>query len=106
MFFMIMISSNFNFNFICVIVSSLTKLLKLGILLSTTVRAIIVAKLVILGILSLSSFILALREAVVAKIVILGIPDLTSFILELRVLLVTKLVTLGNLSSIFVILTL
>ena len=106
MFFMIMISSNFNFTNFCVIVSSLTKLLKLGILLSTTVRTIIVAKLVILGILSLSSFILALREAVVAKIVILGIPDLTSFILELRILLVTKLVISGNLSSIFVILTL
>ena len=49
---MIMASSNFIFNFtnFCVIVSFLTKLLTLGILFSTTVRALVVAKLIILGI--------------------------------------------------------
>ena len=48
---MIMIS-NFLFNFInfCVIVSFLNKFLTLGILFSTTLRAVVVAKLVILGI--------------------------------------------------------
>ena len=50
---MIMISSDFIFNFtnFCVIVSFfLTKLLTLGILFSTAVRAVLVAKLVTLGI--------------------------------------------------------
>ena len=71
---MVMIS-NFLFNFIsfCVIVSFLTKLLTLGILFSTAVRALLVAKLVILGISSLTLFILALREALVAKLVISGV---------------------------------
>ena len=45
----------------------LTKLLTLGILFSTAVKAVVVAKLVILGILFLTSFILALRAVVVAK---------------------------------------
>ena len=76
----------------------LTKLLSLGILFSTAVRAVVVAKLAILGILHLTSFILALREAVVAKSVMLGISPL-SFILALRVVLVAKLVILGILSS-------
>ena len=60
---MIMISSNFLFNFtnFCVIVSFLTKLLTLGILFSITVRPVVVAKLVMLGILFLTSFNLALR---------------------------------------------
>ena len=47
-----MISNSFilNFTSFCVIVSFfLTKLLTLGILFSTTVRAVVVAKLVILG---------------------------------------------------------
>ena len=56
---MIMISNELIFNLInvCVIVSSLTKLLALGILFSATVRAVVVvvvAKLVILGILFLT----------------------------------------------------
>ena len=66
---MIMISSNFIFNFtnFCVIISFfLTKLLTLGILFSTVVRAVVVAKLLILGILLLISLILALRAVVVA----------------------------------------
>ena len=48
---------------------------------SIAVRAVVLAKLVILGILYLTSLILALRAAVVAKLVILSISRLTSFIL-------------------------
>ena len=59
----------------------LTKYLKLGILFSTLVRAAVVAKLVILGISSLISFILASRAALIATLVILGI--LTSMSLRL-----------------------
>ena len=57
----------------------MTKLLKLSILFSTAVRAVVV----------------------VAKLIILGISFLTSFILALRVVLVAKLVISGILSSIF-----
>ena len=65
---MIMISNNFiiDFNNFCVIVSFLTKLLILGILFSRAVRAVVVAKLVLLGILLLTSFVLTLRAVVVA----------------------------------------
>ena len=74
MFIMIMISNFlFSFNNFCVIVSFLTKLITLGILFSTAVRALVVAKLVILGISPLTSFILALRVVLVAKLVISGI---------------------------------
>ena len=73
-----------------------------GILFSTAVRA----KLVILGILILTSFILALRAALVAKLVILSISFLTSFILALRVVLVANLVISGILSSLSLILAL
>ena len=61
---MIMISSNFVFNFTNFLLYSvfLTKLLTLGILFSTAVRAVVVvAKLVILVISFLILFILALR---------------------------------------------
>ena len=60
--------SNFIFNFInfCVIVSFLTKLLTGGILFSTAVREVIMAKLVILGISPLTSFVLPLRVVLVA----------------------------------------
>ena len=60
--------SNFIFNFInfCVIVSFLTKLLTRGILFSTAVREVIMAKLVILGISPLTSFVLPLRVVLVA----------------------------------------
>ena len=68
-------------------------LLTLGILFSIAIRAVVLAKLVILSILPLTSFILALRATVVAK-------------LALRVVLVAKLVISGILSSIFFILTL
>ena len=53
----------------------------LGILFSTVVRAVVVAKLVILGISTLTSFILALKVVSVAKLVILGILYSISFIL-------------------------
>ena len=44
-----------------------------GISFSTVVRALVIAKLVMQGILSLISFLIALREALAAKFVILGI---------------------------------
>ena len=47
------------------------------ILFPTAVRALVVAKLVILGILLLTSFILAFKAEVVTKLVILGILFLT-----------------------------
>ena len=64
---MIMIC-NVLFNFIgfCVVVSFfLAKLLTLGILFSTAVRAVVIIKLVILGILPSFTFILALESVVV-----------------------------------------
>ena len=70
---MVMISSNFIFSFtkLCVInIFFLTKLLTLGIFFSTAERAVVVAKLAILAISSLTSFILALSEALVANLVI------------------------------------
>ena len=84
----------------------MTKLLTIGILFSTAVRAVLLAKLVILRFLLLTSFILVLRAAVVAKLKILGISSSTSFILALRVVLVANLVISGILSSIFLILAL
>ena len=74
----------------------MSKLLTLGIIFSTAVRAVVLAKLVILGILPLTSFILALRAAVVAKLVIVGIFPLTSFILAFRVVLVARFVISGQ----------
>ena len=51
---------------------------------STSVRVVVVAKLVILSILFLASFILALKAAVIAKLVVLGISFLASFILAIE----------------------
>ena len=73
----------------------LTKLLTLGILFSTALRAVVLTKLLILSVLPLTSFILALREAVVATLLILSISHLTSSILALGVVLVAKLVISG-----------
>ena len=70
----------------------LTKLLTLGILFSTAVRAVVVANLAMLGIFFLTSFDLALRAKVVAKLVILSISPLMSFILALKKVLAAKLV--------------
>ena len=99
-----MISSNFIFNVInfCVLVSFLTKLLTLGILISKALRTVVVvAKIVILGILFLTSFILTLRAAVVAQLVLSGIFFLASSVLALQVVLAAKVVISGILSSIF-----
>ena len=61
----------------------MTKILTLGILFSAAVIAVLVAKLLILGILFLTSFILALRVVLVANIVIFGISSSILFILAL-----------------------
>ena len=90
---MIMISKCFLVSLIFVLQSAfLTKLLTLGILFSTAIRAVVVAKLVTPGIVPLTSFILTLRAVLAAELVVLGISPLTSFILALRVVLVAKLV--------------
>ena len=75
---MIMTGINFTFNFtnFCVII--LTELLTLSILFSTAVRVVVgvgggAAAGKLLGILFLTLFILALQAVVVAKLVILGI---------------------------------
>ena len=54
----------------------MTKLLTLGTLLSTAVKALVVARLVILGISPLTSFILAVRVVFVAKLIMSGILSL------------------------------
>ena len=79
-----------------------------SILCSRVVRVVVVAKLVILCILFLTSLILGFRAVVVAKLVMLGVSFLTSFILVLKVVLVLvpKLIISGILSSILLILTL
>ena len=101
---MIMISGNFIFNFtnFCVIVSFLNKLLRLGVLFSTAAKAIVVAKLVVLVTLFLTSFILSLKAVVTAKLLILDISFLTSFIVVLIVVIVAKLVMSGILSTFLV----
>ena len=96
-----MIISSFIFNFtnFCFIFSFFTKLLPLGILFSTAVTAVLVAKLVMLGILPkylTFNLILAFREALLANLVILGISEK-----HLREILVARLVITGLLSSIF-----
>ena len=66
------------------------------------VAPVVAAKLVILGILFLTSFILKLSAVVVVgKLVRIGIYFLTSFVLALKVVLVSTLVMSGILSSIF-----
>ena len=77
--------SNFFFNFInfCLIVWVLTKFLTLGILLSTAVRAVVVAKSIILGISPVTSSILALGKVLVAKLVTSGILSSIFMILNL-----------------------
>ena len=87
------ISSDFIFNStnLCVIVTFLTKLWTLGISFSTAVRAVVVvvAKLAILGISPLTSFILALKEALVANFVISGTFSTLFLILALHTSLLT-----------------
>ena len=67
----------------------MTKLLTLGMLFSTAARAVVLAKFVILGILLLTSFILALRPALVVKLAISGILSSTFFILALYLAFLT-----------------
>ena len=61
----------------------MTKLLTLGILFSTVVRARVAAKLVMLGISLLTSFILAFRVVLVAEVVIYSISSSIFLILAL-----------------------
>ena len=72
-----------------------------SIFFSTVVRAVIVAKFVMLGILFSTSYDLALRKTLIIKLIILDVLFLTLIILALRKVLVTKLVISGILSSIF-----
>ena len=65
------------------------KLLTLGILFSTAVRAVLVAKLVKLCILSLNSLILALRGVLIATLVISVILCSIFFILVLYISFLT-----------------
>ena len=51
---------------------------------STSIRVVVVAKLVALSILFLASCILTLKAAVIAKLVVLGISLLASFILAIE----------------------
>ena len=69
---MIMIYTNFIFNIInfCLIVNFLTKLITLSVSFSAVVRAVVVVKIVMLGILFLTAIISALRTVLVAKLVI------------------------------------
>ena len=67
----------------------LTKLLTWGIIFSTAVRAVVVAKLVTLEISSLTSFILALRHGLIARLVIPGILSSIFLILVLCTSLLT-----------------
>ena len=60
----------------------LTKLVTLGILISTLVRTVVVTKSVILVILPLISFILVSRAVIVANLVILGFLSLNLLLLE------------------------
>ena len=71
--------SNFYFN----LTIFLSELLTLSILFSTALTAVVVAKLVILDILFLTSFILALRVVLVAKSVVSGTLSSIYFILAL-----------------------
>ena len=72
----------------------LTKLLTLGTLFSTAVRVIIVARLLILGTLSVNSSFLELRSAVVAKLTISGILSSILLILYSSFLTTSFLTTL------------
>ena len=75
----------------------MTKLLALGILFSTVVRAVVVAKLVIPSILPLTSFILVLREALVDKLIISGILSSIFLILAICTSLLTRSILLHHL---------
>ena len=85
---MILSCSNFIFNFInffviVFVILFLTILLTPGILFSTAVKVVVVAKVVILSILFSTSFILVFRVALGAKLVISGTLPSIFFILVL-----------------------
>ena len=63
----------------------MTRLLTLGTIFSTVVRAAVVANLVILGLSPLTSFILALRVVLVDRLVISGILSTIFFTLGLYI---------------------
>ena len=76
----------------------MTKLIILGTLISTAVRAAVVVKLEILVILPLSTFILALRVVLLAKLVTSGILSSIFLILALYTSFLTKLLFTTSLS--------
>ena len=87
---MIMISNLLlNLINVCVIVSFLTKLLTLGILFSTAVREVLVAKLVLLVLSPLTSFILALREVSTGTGINLSTSNLSTLLFKLHKLVGT-----------------
>ena len=94
---MIMITTNFNFLFtnFCVLVSFLTKLLKIGISFSTAVKSVVLAKLIIWRILFLTSFILALRVVVVVVVVVVEVVVVVVVVIVVVVVVIAKLVILG-----------
>ena len=69
----------------------MTKLISLGTLFSPSVRAVVVAKLLILDVSPLTSFILALRVVLVAKLIITGVLSSKFFIVALYTSFLTTL---------------
>ena len=76
----------------------MTKLLTLDILFSTAFRTVLLAKLVILGISPLMSFILALRVVLVAKLVISGILSSIFFYLSIIYIFFNDIIFITSLS--------
>ena len=74
----------------------MTKLLSLGTLFSPSVRAVVVAKLLILDVSPLTSFILALRIVLVAKLIITGVLSSKFFIVALYTSFLTLLFYLNQ----------
>ena len=76
----------------------MTRLLTLDILFSTAFRTVLLAKLVILGISPLMSFILALRVVLVAKLVISGILSSIFFYLSIIYIFFNNIIFIISLS--------
>ena len=76
----------------------MTRLLTLDILFSTAFRTVLLAKLVILGISPLMSFILALRVVLVAKLVISGILSSIFFYLSIIYIFFNDIIFIISLS--------
>ena len=77
----------------------MTKLLTLGILFPTAVRAVVIAKLVILGISYLTSLILALRIVLIAKLIMSGMLSSIYLILALYISFLTTAFSLHHVVS-------